>query len=325
MKLFVSGSGDHCVALFGSGLIGSTIERALCMRATWSVRDVRYNWAHQGFRQTALTQIKQILARPNGRLGSRCDIVWAAGVSGFGSSVDDMARETGLVAELCDVVTELARLEIRRAVTFHLISSGGGLFEGMTTIQSGTEPRPLRPYGMGKLDQERLVQALAPQVATRIYRPASVYGFHPGARQGLLATLIANTLNNRSTLISGTERTIRDYIFSRDIGDFVAKKIVQRSDGSEKYLLASGKPTTMFEAIKIVERAIGRPPYRRFESIASNARDLSFSINHVPPDLFTTSLGVGVMWLHRQIQNTVIRSPISSRAPIRGHAIQRTG
>ena len=307
MKLLVSEGGGRSVALFGTGLIGSAIDDALCNQGVWQSRRIPYDWQDDARRHTALATIGRAIEATAEGERQRCDIIWAAGISGFGAMPSHMEGELRMVAELCSAADALANRHAELAVIFHLISSAGGLFEGKTNIHPETKPMPLRPYGTGKLEQEGLVLALQPRVAARIYRPASAYGFRPGARQGLFAALIANALSNQTSLISGSERTLRDYVFNRDIGKFVADNVLAPAGGTATYLLASGKPTSMFEAIALIERLLARPLYRRFESRASNARDLSFASSGLPPGLMRTPLEAGLAWLKTQIQNAVIR------------------
>lgn len=309
MKLLVSAGGERRIALFGVGLIGSAIDDALGNQRAWRSTRVPFDWQDDVQRQMALAAVGRALEAEPEKAPPRCDIIWAAGASGFSATHSQMEAERRMVGELCQVADALAGRNTEFRVTFHFISSAGGLFEGMRNVRPETQPAPLRPYGTGKVEQERMVLALRPRIAVRIYRPASVYGFRPGARRGLFATLIANALTNQTTLINGSERTLRDYIFSQDVGKFIAGKVIATADGDATYLLASGKPTSMFEAITLIERLLGRPIYRRFEPSATNARDLSFGPCGLPPDLVVTPLNVGLAWLKTHVQNAVIRSP----------------
>lgn len=312
MKLLTASGRPHRVALFGSGLIGSAIEERLRQYEAWTVQVRPYSWNEDERRRAELTALMdELAASPSGSaLGRpRRSIVWAAGVSGFGASEEQMSQEVGMIAELCEAANALASGHPTLDLGFHLISSGGGLFEGKTQINRRTEPLPLRPYGRGKLRQEHIVRAMEPGISKQIYRPSSVYGFKPSARLGLFATLIMNALANKPTLISGKERTIRDYIFVRDIGDFVARKLLETRGGDAIHILASGKPTTMFEVIASIERLVRRPLYRRFESKPSNARDISFAQSGLPADLIPTPLYVGLAWLDTKIRDHMTRHP----------------
>ena len=313
MKCLAAVGRPHAVALFGTGLIGSAIEEALHKGGRWRSTPRPCSWHDDRLRRDELASIaadllgvltvssQAAVTRP------RCDIVWAAGVSGFASTPAQMQREHHLLGEICQMAEELANPHSALEVAFHLISSAGGLFEGRTRIDQWLAPAPLRPYGVGKVEQERLVQALEPQIKTLVYRPASVYGFRPGARRGLFATLIMNALTNTPTLINGAGRTLRDYVLARDIARFVAGKITTRMEGQACHLLASGKPTSMFEVIAAIETLVQRPLYRRFEPRASNALHLSFATSALPAGFAPTPLGVGLAQLEAEIRTHVVR------------------
>ncbi len=310
MRLLTEAGKHHQIALFGSGLIGSAIEEALLNQGSWTLQPRRYAWTDDARRRAELAAlVSELTHGPQ----SRCDVVWAAGVSGFGTTREQMHRETSMVAELCRAADELAASNPELEVAFHLVSSGGGLFEGKTRIGPDTQPAPLRPYGVAKLEQEELVRGMHPQIRARIYRPASVYGFRPGARRGLFATMIVNALANKATVISGTERTIRDYISADDVGNFIARKILQAFEGGGTYLLASGKPTSMFEVVARIQQLVGRPLYRRFEPKAPNALDQSFAQSGLPPDLRLTPLDAGLAWLRARVQEVIVRMPGAHR------------
>jgi len=298
MRLFAADA--HTVALFGSGLIGAAIAASLRSRAAWRIQPLPYSWTEQARRRAELAAIVERAAAASGR----CDVIWAAGVSGFGSSSEQMDQEVALVAELCAAAERLTCAGLE--VVFHLVSSGGGLFEGQTQVGRDTRPAPLRPYGVGKLQQEQMLLA-RPHLRARIYRPSSAYGFQPGGRRGLFATLMLNAMANRPTLISGSERTLRDYVSASDLGNFIAGKAVGPVGEAETWALASGKPTSMFEVIALIEARMDRPLYRRFEPKASNALDLSFAPSSLPADWTSTPLAVGLAALHVQIQTEVIR------------------
>lgn len=308
MKLF-AGEGGHSVALFGSGLIGSAIERPLRRRANWLVETRPYAWDDDVLRTVQLEAIKTaVLERSAGR-GSRFDLIWAAGVSGFGAAPEVVSREVARVAELRNAAAELADRDRSLRVVFHLVSSAGGLFEGKTHVGADTEPAPLRPYGAAKLQQEQLVHTLEGAAEVLIYRPASIYGFERGARRGLFATLVANALANRTTLINGLERTLRDYVYAGDVGRYVASKVLGGPSGGTTFLLASGKPTSMFEVIALIERLLARRMYRRFEPQATNALNLSFAQSGLPADWATTPLAEGLALLNAKIQADIVRRP----------------
>ena len=150
--LRVGGNAGPCVLLFGLGLIGGAVDRALRLRFQAGGRDFPYDWQDAGLRQAQRADIAAALPQA-GRLA----VVWTGGQSGFASSDADMAQETAIVAELIAMAQTLR--QAGRPVDFHMMSSAGGLFESQTHCSEHSIPRPLRPYGTGKLMQEQAWRA----------------------------------------------------------------------------------------------------------------------------------------------------------------------
>lgn len=142
--LRVGGQAGPYVLLFGLGLIGGAVDRALRLRFEAEGRDFPYDWHDAGLRQAQRADIGAAL--PN---AGRLSLVWTGGQSGFGSTDADMAQETAIVAELIAMAQTLRHDD--RPVDFHMMSSAGGLFESQTHCSEHSIPRPLRPYGTGKL------------------------------------------------------------------------------------------------------------------------------------------------------------------------------
>src|SRR5262249_7810010 len=155
---------------------------------------------------------------------------------------------------------DLVELAPKSRHRFHLLSSAGGLFEGQRFVDTSAKPAPRRPYGEAKLAQEERTAKLRPEVATSIYRPSSVYGFSgAGGRAGLVNTLIENTRKHCPSHIFGDSDTVRDYVLASDIGNFIAGRMSLPIERSRTFLLASGKPSSTQEILKISEKVMGRP------------------------------------------------------------------
>ncbi|MEM9762966.1 MAG: NAD-dependent epimerase/dehydratase family protein [Pseudomonadota bacterium] len=285
------------VLVFGTGLIGGAAVRAIVSRiGTARQRHFDWNWAELAASEaTALEAATEALlaARPDARL----TVIWAAGRSGFGS--DDAAMDHELRA-FRRVLATVRRTggsvpEERRA--FIHVSSAGGLFEGQTACGPTAEPSPLRPYGTGKLAQEALVLEDAGLGRRHILRPSSVYGYAPGARRGLIAALIAAAVRGRPATIMGSLTTQRDYVYAIDIGRFIATRTFDETPpgaSTEIALLASARPTSIFEVIQLIEGHQGAKLLLRIDPRPENARDNTFLPNSLPSDFTPTRLSEGI-------------------------------
>jgi UDP-glucose 4-epimerase len=177
------------------------------------------------------------------------------------------------------------------------VSSAGGLFEGQVACGRAAKPAPLRPYGEGKLAQERLVRADDSLGQRHILRPSSAYGYARGARKGLIATLIAAAVRSRPATIMGALTTQRDYVYAPDIGRFIAARVLELDPVDapvETSLLASGRPTAVFEIIRLIESRFDAPLLLQIDPRPENARDNTFLPSGLPAGFRPTRLVEGV-------------------------------
>ena len=291
--LQVGGTAGPCVLLFGLGLIGGAVDRALRLRFQAGGRDFPYDWNDAGLRQAQRADIGAALPA-TGRLA----VVWTGGQSGFGSTEADMAQETAILAELIAMAGTLRHGD--RPVDFHMMSSAGGIFESQTHCSEHSIPQPLRPYGAGKLMQEQALAQAGGLDRCHVYRPSSVYGVTRSKRVGLVTALISNAMQGKTTRIFGNPNTLRDYVLADDIGHYLARRIVDAGPAPDSgprlrtFLLASGRSASVFEVIERIRERIERPLLLQFDPHPSNARDMSFLPSALPGDWQPTPLATGI-------------------------------
>lgn len=224
-------------------------------------------------------------------------VIWAAGRSGMGSDEAQMQQETTLFSEVLSLAERHAASH-NRDTHVHLMSSAGGLFEGRRHVDNETVPRPARPYGLGKLRQENLLLEAAARtrhLTAHIYRPSTVYGFHAGARMGLIPVLVLNALAGRTSVIAGRYDTIRDYVAADDIGRFVASEITDPSAaGTTPMLLASGRPAPIGEIVAEIEQILGTRLLLRYDPRPSNGVHMSYRKSAIPAKLAPTDFRTGI-------------------------------
>lgn len=282
------------VLLFGAGLIGSAILSAIEKRAAPRRRELAFTWHREADRASeAAAILSRVRELTGGSGGSRVDVIWSAGRAGFASSQVDLEGEQRAFADVVDLSRGLSA--VTDATSFHFVSSAGGLFEGQTNIDQERAPKPLRPYGFAKVEQEERVRELGASMAFAIYRPTSVYGYAgPRSRKGLIASIVQNAIRYQTTRIFGSPDTIRDYVFADDIGRFIADQIIGRRGDAKTVLLASGKPTSMLELTAMVQGILQRQLYLQFDPRPSNALNISVLPSSLPSGWRTTALESGV-------------------------------
>ncbi len=287
------------VLLFGSGLIGTAIFSAL-LGGSVHASAKRFGWS---WPLPTATEIQTVELAALQALAERPDadfsVIWAAGRSGFGSDEKAMADELMALDRVLQVAKLIGNRMVPESRKFIHVSSAGGLFEGQVACGKETVPRPLRSYGHGKLSQEQIIRTDSGLGHRLILRPSSVYGYVPGARRGLVATLIASSIQHSTATIFGSLLTLRDYIYAPDIGRFVAKRLSkpmpsEDAISTETCLLASARPASLFEIIRLVEGGLGRGLAMRIDPRPENARNNTFLPSALPEDFQPTRLQEGV-------------------------------
>jgi UDP-glucose 4-epimerase len=306
----------HVVALFGLGLIGRAAATSLLRLSTWESQELPFSWSDPNQRRVDGSQLAQYLMNiaPHSE-GSdeqeigRFDIVWAAGRAGFAASQADVQQELEAFQDVLTICNRLCQQVPMAQHAFHLFSSAGGLFEGQRQVDRESMPAPQRPYGALKLEQEQYLAAISAKVTKLIYRPSSVYGYSgSGLRVGLVSALVQNGIRHRVSRIFGEPHTIRDYVLASDVGSFLAKQLTEPLDNSRVFLLASGKPSSMFEMLHKIEQTVGRKLYCQFDARPSNASHISFCKSALPLAWIPTDLDTGIRQAAHQLRGAFVRS-----------------
>lgn len=278
------------VLIFGIGLIGQSILNAIEIEKRCNVHYLPFDWSKK-----AVDDVADILRYLETKSKRSVDVVWSAGKFGFGSSRNSFDTEIENFKLVLTLFKKIAVTDDNLEINFHHLSSAGGLFEGQVLVSVDTPPCPLRAYGDVKLLQEELIATALPSAMTSVYRPSSVYGFGGfSSRRGLIDSLIFNAITNNVTTIYGGPDTLRDYVFVRDIGGFIARRIVAEKKDGGVFFLASGKPTSVIEAIVNVELILDRRLLRRYDLSGLNASNMSYRKEALPAFWQPTDLATGI-------------------------------
>ena len=283
--------------LFGVGLIGRSVRSALAEEGGWIEERLPFSWEPGGRQREDADGVGRRVAALLGGAGRPGDpaavaVLWSAGSCGFGATTADAEVEAEGFRSVLGIAGGVAPCRI----SFHLVSSAGGLFEGRHRIEEGTPPLPCRPYGELKIRQEALLRERGSAWDVTIYRASSVYGpVRPGARMGLLPTLIVNALQGRSTAIVGAWSTLRDYVYAEDLGRYLARRAGRPWAGEEArtLVLASGRATSIHGVHRIAEGVLGKRVPVHFLPQAWNASDITVAPGVLPPDWRTRDLESG--------------------------------
>ena len=187
-------------------------------------------------------------------------VVWAAGAATVSSSAEQAESELGVFRSFLEAFA--ARSPVGSG-KFLLASSAGGVFAGSHTPPFGPEsaPVPVGAYGQLKLDQERLAtKLLASTCPVVLARIANLYG--PGQNldklQGLISRLAWCAARQEPANIFVPLDTIRDYIDSDDAARACLQALEGALDPVTVHVIASGRPVTVGQLIKLVSQVTRR-------------------------------------------------------------------
>lgn len=292
---------EKLIFLIGQGLVGSAIVRELEHSNFKKKIESSSNWQDL---DELLLQVSSLLETCHLKDIKKIEMVWSAGKAGFQSTEEEANYEYQIFKLVMDYIINLLTVQYNVALEVHLISSAGGLFEGMRNVGLETVPNPKRPYGMLKLKQENYLHEKEQAFSFRIYRATSLYDFiERGKRFGLISTLIFNLINHKTSFIYGSYSTLRDYLWVGDLGRFIAEKIISDTlDSHNIYLLASTQPATIFEIQKRIEKISKKRCFICFIE-KSNEAHITFSQRCVPKNFRTHALPYMIQRIYRATIN----------------------
>ena len=171
---------------------------------------------------------------------------------------------------------------------FFFLSSAGGLFEGQKNVSHDTQPNPKRPYSILKQNQENHLLNKQLFSSIEIIRLSTVFTIENfSKRKGLIQVLMENGIKNKITNIVGNESTIRDYICDKDVARYIVSRILLGKVHQKTSYLISGKPSSIFEIRRSIEKILGKRIYITYSNVKSNAEDNSYS-SAIRPTNFST-------------------------------------
>lgn len=297
-----NGQTRHLIALFGTGLIGSTIAESLSRYPGMKTSFAQWQWGGDSERNSGVLKQHISVINQQQRI-DRFSAVWCAGRAGFDAT--EISSELANFQAVLDWFKQLHEQNRQAYYSFHLTSSAGGLFENQQAINAASPTQPLRPYGELKLAQETLLLNSSWLQERHIYRPTSVYGYAgKGQRMGLIPTLISNGVANRVSTIYGHLDTLRDYVFNEDIGRFIGQQVIAEHTDNKPYfyLLGTARPASIFEIRQLIERQIQRKIYLQFRPDSSaNTGNITLNSIALPRNWQASPLATGIAQVHQQL------------------------
>lgn len=167
---------------------------------------------------------------------------------------------------------ECAKNKVKRVV---FLSSGGTIYGDVDSqkISELVVPRPLSPYGIGKLTIEHYLNYFFHNYGTEyiVYRIANPYG--PGqnieGKQGVIPIFINQFLKNGSVKIYGDGSMRRDYIYIDDVIQMILRSY-KLNDANGIYNLGSGNGKSINEVVDAIESCAGYSIRKEFSQAPIN-------------------------------------------------------
>ncbi len=190
-------------------------------------------------------------------------VVHLAAYGNVVESVDDPTQNFEInVQGTFNVLLNAVENDVSR---FVFSSTGGALIGNATPPVSETSlPKPISPYGAGKLCCEAYIHAFSQSYELNAYalRFANVYGPNCAHKTGVINHFFKRLRDDEPLVIYGDGTSSRDYIHVSDLCNGISLALFdEKGDHHNVFHLASGKETTLSELAEISMKAAGKPEH----------------------------------------------------------------
>jgi len=139
-------------------------------------------------------------------------------------------------------------------------STGGAIIgDAEPPVHEDMVPKPISPYGAGKLCSEAYASAYAGAygMTTIGLRFANVYGPYSYHKGSVVATYFRNILRGVPLTIYGDGTQTRDYVYSEDLAALIVKACSVDVKGFETFHIGAGEETRLLELIERMREVTG--------------------------------------------------------------------
>ncbi len=154
---------------------------------------------------------------------------------------------------------------VKARVEQFLFSSTGGALIGNAKppVNEQSIPKPISPYGAGKLACEGYLNAFAGSygLRTKILRFANVYGPISEHKLGAVTMFIKGVMAGKPIHIHGDGSASRDFLHVDDLCCGIVAMAEAELAPATVLHLASGQETTILELAKLIAKVGGRPEH----------------------------------------------------------------
>lgn len=262
---------QHVLVTGGCGFIGANLVRFLRERTPWRVRVIdNLQTGDPGHVPEKLAEVV---------VGNVADVAALDPALEGIDAVIHLASTTGVVPSVEDPVWDF---EGNPLPTFRLLdacrrrgidrvvfaSSGATLGEAPPPVNEEVLPRPLSPYGAGKLVGEAYCQAFAGSygMQTAALRFSNVYGpFSLRKKGNAVPNFIRRCLSNQPMVIYGDGTQTRDFIHVDDLCDCIHRATITDGLAGDVFQVAMGVETGIADLAEMVQKVTGAESEIQFE------------------------------------------------------------
>lgn len=278
----------------GCGFIGSNVIRAIAASSERPGLRVLDNLCNgEAARQTLPDYFRDVPARDLPALsagmaqfvhGDIRDLESVMCAAQGADVIIHLAAATGVLPSIDDPLTDcktnvlgtLNCLEAARAAgcaRFIFASSGAALGEQDPPLHEGILPRPISPYGAGKLAGEAYCDAFRRSYGLVIFvlRFSNVYGPGSAWKNSVVAKFIKDALSGRALSIYGDGAQTRDFVYIDDLAAAVLCAAQSSSAEGQVLQVASGQETSVSVLVGLLQ------------TILRNTANIDAKVVHVPP------------------------------------------
>ena len=184
-------------------------------------------------------------------------------LAAYGSVVDSVEHpevnfDVNARGTLC-LLRECVKANVGR---FVFASTGGALIgNAEPPVDENSIPKPISPYGAGKLCCEAYCNAFAHSYGLRtvILRFSNVYGPYSAHKKGAVTAFIKAIQGDEPFTIYGDGRASRDYLYVSDLCQGVVQALEADLEPATVLHLASGVETTVDDLAGMIAEVAGKP------------------------------------------------------------------
>ena len=147
----------------------------------------------------------------------------------------------------------------RGIARFVFASSGASVGDVTPPIHENIVPRPVSPYGAGKLAGEAYVQGFAGSfgMQTAALRFSNVYGPYSLHKDNAIPNFIRRCLRGERLEIYGDGSQTRDFIHVQDLCDGIIAAVTADDIGGEIFQLGTSVETSVVELARLIQEVTG--------------------------------------------------------------------